>query len=172
MARVRRAPTDPEIAAAAQAEIAEHWRDGYASMLVDLLDVLRRTGFVDVRGFVQLARLTQFLERQTGRSFGSDFVAWRRWVWSLPYEPHPDYGEFKGLLYSRLDPRFAGFFEAPVAETIRLDEIQWGGVAVNGIPPLDHPAVTEGGAADYLADDNIVFGVFRHRCADVRCVAP
>ena len=37
---------DPATAEAAQAEIAAAWRDGYASMLVDLLDILSRTGFV------------------------------------------------------------------------------------------------------------------------------
>ncbi len=154
------ASTDPELATAAQAEIAASWRDGYAAMLVDLIDVFRRTGFADVRGFVQLARLTQFLEQQSGQSFGSDFVAWRRWVWSLPYEPHPEYGEFKGRLYAELDPRFGDFFVPPVASSIRLDEIQWGGVAVNGIPPLDHPDTIPAARADYLADDNVVFGLY------------
>ena len=150
---------DPATAESAQAEIAAAWRDGYASMLVDLLDILSRTGFVDPRGFVQLARLTEFLSAQTGQDFGSDIDAWKQWVWSLPYEPHPDYGRFKAILYARLDPRFAEFFGSPLAASIRLDEIQWGGVAVNGIPPLEHPAVVAAADADYLDDDNIVFGV-------------
>jgi hypothetical protein len=154
------ASVDATTAEAAQAEIAASWRDGYASMLVDLIDVLRRTGFVDVRGFIQLARLTQFLERQTGESFGDDFDAWRRWVWDHPYDPHPAYGEFKGLLYARLDPRFTDFFRPPVASSIRLEEIQWGGVPVNGIPPLDHPEVIDAAEAGYLDDGNIVFGIF------------
>jgi len=153
------ASLDPATAEAAQAEIAAHWRDGYASMLVDLIEILSRTGFVDPRGFVQLARLTGFLGEQTGQSFGNDLDAWTRWVWSLPYEPHPDYGEFKGRLFSRLDPRFADFFRPPVESSIRLDEIRWGGVAVNGIPPLEHPANVAAADAGYLDDDNIVFGI-------------
>lgn len=154
------ASLDAATAEAAQARLAASWRDGYASVLVDLIDVLRRTGFVDVRGFVQLARLTQFLEQQTGESFGDDFDAWHRWVWDHPYDPPAAYGEFKGLLYARLDPRFADFFRPPVTSSIRLDEIQWGGVAVNGIPPLDHPDVIDAPEADYLDDGNIVFGIF------------
>jgi hypothetical protein len=153
------ASTDATEAATAQAELAAGWRDGYAAMVVDLLDVLRRTGFVDPRGFVQLALLTRFLEQQTGQTFGSDVAAWRRWVWSLPYEPHSAYGEFKGLLFARLDPRFAAFFRPPVASSIRLDEIQWGGVEVNGIPPLDHPVTIPAADADYLAAGDIVFGI-------------
>jgi hypothetical protein len=153
------AAIDAEVAESARTELARSWSDGYAAPLVDLLDILQRTGFVDPRGFVQLARLTQFLEQQTGQRFGSDLVAWRRWVWSLPYAPPPAYGEFKAQLYARLDPRFSDFFRAPVSASIRLDEIQWGGVAVNGIPPLDHPELITADAADYLADSNVVFGL-------------
>jgi len=150
---------DTEVAREAQQEIAASWRDGYALMFVDMIDVLSRTGFVDPRGFVQLARLTQFLERQTGQSFGSDIASWRRWAWSLPYEPHPEYGAFKGTLLARLDPRFAAFFAAPVEASIRLDEIEWGGVGVNGIPPLDHPKLLPAEDAAYLDAGDIVFGL-------------
>jgi hypothetical protein len=153
------ASLDTERAASAQERIAAQWRDGYAAMIVDMLDQLRQTGFVDPRGFVRLARLTQFLEQQTGQSFGGDVEGWRRWLWSQPYAPHPDYGEFKGLLYADLDPRFRAFFRPPVDASIRLDEIQWGGVAVNGIPPLDHPSVVTVDRAGYLDDDNVVFGI-------------
>lgn len=44
-------------------------------------------------------------------------------------------------LYGRIDPRMRQFFPPGVAASIRLDEIDWGGVRVNGIPPLDHPRV-------------------------------
>jgi hypothetical protein len=150
---------DTDAAAAAQAELAASWRDGYAAPLVDLIDILSRAGFVNPSQFVQLARLAQFLERQTGQSFGPDVAAWRRWVWGLPYEPPAGYGEFKGRLYASLDPRFAQFFVPPVSSSIRLDEIQWGGVAVNGIPPLEQPRVIAAAQADYLDDDNVVFGI-------------
>ena len=153
------ASLDPETSSVARERIAAGWRDGYAAMIVDLIDLLRRTGFVDPTGFVQLARLSDFLARQTGQDFGTDIEAWRRWVWSLPYDPHPGYGEFKGLLYANLDPGFARFFSAPVESSIRLDEIQWGGVSINGIPPLDHPAVVDAASASYLADSDIVFGI-------------
>lgn len=151
---------DEDRAAPAQAEIAAGWRDGHAAMLVDLLDLVQRTGELNPRAFLPPARLTEFLEARTGQAFGDNLDAWRQWVWSLPYEPHPDYGEFKGRLYAVLDPRFTAFFRAPVKATIRLDEIQWGGVSVNGIPPLDHPEHVPAARARYLDEDNIVFGFF------------
>jgi hypothetical protein len=43
--------------------------------------------------------------------------------------------------------------------TIRLDEIDWGGVKVNGIPPLTAPKVISGGEADWLKDSHVVFGI-------------
>lgn len=42
---------------------------------------------------------------------------------------------------------------------IRLDEIRWGGVLQDGIPPLRQPNMILADDADYLADDNIVFGI-------------
>lgn len=151
---------DEERAAAARAEIAAGWRDGHAAMLVDLLDLVVRTGSFNPRAFARPRRLIRFLEAQTGQSFGSDLDAWRQWIWRRPYEPHANYADFKGRLYAQLDPRFAAFFEAADDALIRLDEIQWGGVAVNGIPPLDHPTHIAAADADYLDDGNVVFGFY------------
>lgn len=111
------------------------------------------------RGSPVRRRLVTFLERQTGRRFGDDLDGWRRWYWALPYEPHPDYAEFKGWLYARIDPRMRAFFPANARATIRLDEIDWGGVTVNGIPPLRDPKVLPVRDAGYLKDSHIVFGV-------------
>ncbi|MDQ3070979.1 MAG: DUF3179 domain-containing protein [Acidobacteriota bacterium] len=104
-------------------------------------------------------RLTAFLERQTGQRFGDDLRAWRRWIWRLPYAPHPDYASFKAELYARIDPRFRTFFPPGVKADIRLDEIDWGGVGVNGIPPLRSPRTIPSAEASWLRDGHIVFGI-------------
>jgi len=104
-------------------------------------------------------RIVRFLGKQTGQRFGDDLRAWRRWLWSRPYEPHPDHAIFKATLYAQVDPRMAGFFRPGGAAAIRLDEIDWGGVTVNGIPPLDHPAVLPSAEARFLKDGHNVFGV-------------
>ncbi len=104
-------------------------------------------------------RLMRFLERRTGQRFGDDLRAWRRWIWRRPYEPHPDILFFKSVLYGNIDPRMGSFFNPGATAKIRLDEVDWGGVKVNGIPPLDHSKVVPAAEARYLKNTNIVFGV-------------
>lgn len=104
-------------------------------------------------------RLIRFLAKQTRQRHGEDLRAWRRWMWSLPYDPHPDYALFKGILYARVDPRMAAFFPPGVRSLVRLDEVDWGGVPVNGIPLLDHPHHVAAAAARWLKDNHVVFGV-------------
>jgi len=104
-------------------------------------------------------RLTNFLERQTGKRFGDDLRAWRRWIWTLAGGDHPDYASFKAELYARIDPRFRAFFTPRVSTKIRLAEIDWGGVPLNGIPPLRSPKTLPAAQATWLRDGHIVFGI-------------
>ena len=104
-------------------------------------------------------RLIQFLERRTGKHFDPQLRSWRDWMWTLPYDPHPEYARFKGAVYSAIDPRMARFFPPGVRSLIRLDEVDWGGVQVNGIPPLYYPKVLPGSEAGYLKDGHLVFGL-------------
>ncbi len=124
----------------------------------------RRSGVVAVsatpagqRAHPARARLTRFLEQRTGQRFGDDLGSWREWTWKQPYEPHPDYMAFKAALYARVDPRMGRFFTNRA--TIRLDEIDWGGVGVNGIPPLVGPKVIPAAAATWLKDSHVIFGI-------------
>ncbi len=104
------------------------------------------------------ARLIRFLERQTRQRFGDDLRKWREWMWAQPYEPHPGYLAFKASVYrGAVEPRMGNFFAN--TSTIRLDEIDWGGVKVNGIPPLRSPRHVRAGDASWLRDSHIVFGV-------------
>lgn len=106
------------------------------------------------------SRLIGFLEKQTHKRFDSSLNGWRAWMWSLPYEPHPDYARFKGMVYGGgVDVRMQRFFPPGAKSLIRLDEIDWGGVTVNGIPPLYYPKVLAAAEARFLRDGNVVFGV-------------
>ena len=136
-------------------QLGAQWRDSYAGIVWDLAWLLRPPG----QGFVHFFTLIGFLQEQTGQRFGGDLAGWQQWIWSQPYDPHPDHAFFKGQWYSRIDPRFAEFFPRGATSLIRLDEIEWGGVAVNGIPPLEYPARLDAAAAGYLADGHIVFGI-------------
>ena len=77
--------------------------------------------------------------------------------------PHASFGTFKLAMLLRVDPRFelfiAPYLAEPQAQKIRLEEITWGGVQVDGIPPLDNPARIPATEADYLLDEDLVFGV-------------
>ncbi len=143
---------DDDHAEAALEQIAASWRDGYTGIIRDLIR------FIDPSMKVW-RRLMSFLEDQTGQRFRRDLSRVQHWMWEQPYDPHPDLALFKGELYGQIDPRFLEFFPPGVKATIRLDEIDWGGVRANGIPPLVYPQTLAAADAEYLDDDHIVFGI-------------
>jgi len=86
------------------------------------------------------------------------------WIEGHPeFLAHPSYRQIKLDLLQRVDPNFLRFLDdaRSTAENmdIRLEEIVWGGVRVDGIPALESPAMIEAAAADYLLDDDLVFGI-------------
>ena len=62
----------------------------------------------------------------------------------------------KGNYWAGIDPRFAEFLQSDYPSRIRTEEIQWGGVLVDGIPALDQPAMLTAADADYLNPDDAV----------------
>jgi len=73
------------------------------------------------------------------------------WQQGHPEFPsHPGYAAFLTDLLVRIDLQFRRFVYDGVAHDIRLEEITWGGVVVDGIPALDNPAMTSSSAASYL----------------------
>ncbi len=77
--------------------------------------------------------------------------------------PHPSYRQIKLDSLRRIDPAFMRFLDGersdPAKMTIRLEEITWGGVKVDGIPSLDNPRLIGAAEASYLVDDDLVFGI-------------
>ena len=77
--------------------------------------------------------------------------------------PHKSYKTLKLELFDRIDTRFQNFLGGDRGDQanmdIRLEEITWGGVRVDGIPSLDNPDLIAAGDADYMLDDDLVFGV-------------
>lgn len=142
--------TNPVAAKASLERIRAGWRDAYTAPLLEL------AGFVPVLS-VQTEVMAQ-VERTTGRRSGG-LNAHYEWLWERTPGEHPDYAEFKAALYEQLDPRFREYFGKERKTIIRLDEIRWGGVWRDGIPPLKNPKMIPAKQATYLADDNIVFGV-------------
>ena len=104
--------------------------------------------------------LLRELSKETGQNFGRDTNRWFRWMWNEPAVDPQGYDEFKAEFYERIDPRFGTYFRnRGNTATIRLDEVRWGGVRQDGIPPLRNPKMLKAADANYLDKDDVVFGI-------------
>jgi len=72
--------------------------------------------------------------------------------------PHPTFRTLKFRWLGNTDKRFLAFL-SDAEMKIRLEEIVWGGVLVDGIVSLDRPAMIGAAQADYLLAEDLVFGV-------------
>ena len=140
----------------------------------DSLAALRSRGNPDVSAAMILAlRYKRYAAMDLSAALeditGHEALGWFDWmVWqeaNPEIEPHPSFTELKLEVLRRLDPNFLRFFRSDWADPgkmkVRLEEITWGGVAVDGIPSLDHPKLIAAAEAeaDDLLDDDLVFGV-------------
>jgi len=134
------------------AELAERWSPAYIAPTLEIFN------FIPDREIRRA--LLKHLSESTGQSFGRDINAWYRWLWNEPEIKVAGYDNFKAEFYSAIDPKFAKYFRnRGNTSQIRLDEIRWGGVVQDGIPPLRQPKMLRAKDADYLEDDNVVFGI-------------
>jgi hypothetical protein len=103
--------------------------------------------------------VAEALRKLTGEDLGSDFDSWHSWLGRHPQHPVlPDYDRWKGLMLARVDNRFTEFFYRDVPARVPLSGAVWGGVLVDGIPPLNDPLFVNAAEADYLLDDDVVLG--------------
>jgi len=128
------------------------WNDGYIPMLLDVMYMSTRN--VDRKPIVKL------IEKKTRKKFGNDIFEWLEWIWNKDQQILPYQGDWMAKIYKNIDPRFERYFkERTESSLIRLDEVRWGGVQQDGIPPLRNPRMLPATAANYLEDDHIVFGI-------------
>lgn len=81
-------------------------------------------------------KLWEVPEKKTKQNLDRDFHAMMmRWLWKQDFNMHPYYTAFKAKLHAPIDDQFHWWFYLGLRHTIRLDEIIWGGVTVDGIPP-------------------------------------
>jgi hypothetical protein len=142
---------DPTRAAAALAYLDQNWHEGFVAMGLDIIRFLRTPTVA--------ATLVSIMERRTGESHGFDLDGWYRWLWRRDPTPHREYVAFRRTLYGLIDERFEAYFDDGRRSTIRLDEVIWGGVRQDGIPPLRQPTMIGAEDAGYLADTDVVFGL-------------
>lgn len=155
-------------------EIASHSNDimfGIPQMSAHAQNELRERGNPDVVPLLTMAvryrgpdpSVLRTLSMLTGEDIGN----WRdAMLWQEAHpevQPHSSYRALKLDVLNRIDPNFSQFLgenlSLPENLDIRLEEITWGGVKVDGIPSLDNPELIPAADADYLADTDLVFGV-------------
>lgn len=131
--------------------IGKNWVPSFTPMMIEAIYLSNSPKFT--------AKMVNLLEEKTGQKYGYELDKWYEWIWNKPEETHPQYADFKSLLYRLIDPKFAGYFSSDRTSKIRLDEVRWGGVRQDGIPPLRNPKMISAKEAKYLDDSNIVFGI-------------
>jgi hypothetical protein len=99
------------------------------------------------------------LQQLTGQDNGPRWHDWVLWMQVNPTEPFAKNELFLEAVTKRLDKNFNVFFYADIERNIRLDEIVWGGVRKDGIPALTNPDLIEANQADYIRDNELVFGI-------------
>ena len=91
---------------------------------------------------------------------GTTWHDWMLWQEAHPeIEPFAGFDAYKADAMALIDENFRLFLGPGVKHEIRLEEIAWGGVRKDGIPALINPTHTGAREADYLEDDELVFGV-------------
>lgn len=134
--------------------IDKHWKSEYEIIVLELFYFN-----FDNRYGLELLRL---LEKHTHKKFGYDINKWYDYIWSKEERLIDDYHVFKAYLHQNIDFHFKQYFlkrQDNTLRSIRLDEIRWGGVKQDGIPPLRHPKMIAANDAKYLQNNHIVFGI-------------
>ena len=137
-------------------EIARTNEKRYIAPLIDLLR------FVGSRQ--DLAAILKTLEKLTGKNWSNSSEPWEQLtIWygeHTELQPPPGYTGWKGNLHAQLiDPRFHDFLYDGAPATVRIEEVVWGGVKVDGIPALVNPRMIPAAEANYLTEAEPVFGV-------------
>ena len=99
------------------------------------------------------------LKELTGKDFGKNWFEWMVWWQENPTEPFANYEIYLKKVFKRIDKNFDIFFYPNIEYKIRLEEILWGGVRKDGIPALTNPKLIPASEADYITDNELVFGI-------------
>lgn len=143
---------EPEVVNRSLNAIKQNWDPSLISMSLELISYSR-----DQQVNTELMALIRSSSKQDDIVNVND---WYQWLWNEPIDLDSNYSNFKANLYFAIDYRFETYFRnRQHLAIIRLDEIRWGGVKQDGIPPLRNPKMISAKKATYLDDDNVVFGI-------------
>ncbi len=140
----------------ALARIVRSDDERFAAVLIELL--WARDTRILPRGLEYL-EYHDALEAITEGGVGPNRHYWVQWYGASDLAPPPGFTGWKGRLMSVIDEQFGEFLSDEHAAAIRVEEILWGGVRVDSIPPLEHPNMLAPESVDYLEPDEAVFGI-------------
>ena len=102
----------------------------------------------------------QLLEDLSGERLGGRYRDWFLYVGGRDdLTPPPGYVAWKGEVFSRIDPVYRRILGPGTKVRLRLREVQWGGVPLDGIPAIDDPESVPADTARFMRDTDTVFGV-------------
>jgi len=132
--------------------LENNWEDGMIAPLTEIMRFGNST--------IQAYKINDFLRDKKGEeNYG--FFDWMKWTWDNKPPVEPYYFELKAYVHEHIDDKFPKYFEGRSEQaSIRLEEVVWGGVKQDGIPPLRNPKLLNANEADYLADSDVVFGAY------------
>lgn len=106
------------------------------------------------------AELLEVLRALAGEDAGKDYHGWVELVGRrTELTDRAGYMAWKLSLLDRIDPAYRKIFYPGAPARIRLEEVVWGGVKLDGIPSLEDPPRVAASEARFLTDRELVFGV-------------
>ena len=133
-------------------EMKNNWSDSFTPPLIELIRLSNDQLLVN--------QINSLLQERFEQSHVV-FYDWVQWLWQKDINNEDFYFKFKSELYKNIDPVFYSYFKNRKEQSIiRLDEVLWGGVKQDGIPPLRMPKLLSVDEASYLNDSDIVFGFY------------
>lgn len=128
------------------------WKEEYIIMLLDVAYITNSRTIS--------SEALRILREKTGKKYYKNIAKWFEWIWNKEQKIIPLYADWQALIYQNLDPKFDKYFRNRTEQSlIRLDEVKWGGVEQDGIPPLRNPKMISADDAKYLGGKNVVFGI-------------
>ena len=109
-----------------------------------------------------LGQAIDTLTALTGQDFDFDRRLWREWVGPRmdEYAPPSEYPRWKVDSLALIDPAIGAILEPGITRSrVDLTEVVWGGVRLDGIPPLEQPPHILPEQATWLWPGDRVFGV-------------
>lgn len=141
----------------------------FIAPFIDLLGAAE----ADIVPEVPVDASVQVLQKLSDKQIGAEYAAWLEWYGGTDLEAPPGYLGWKGILYSRLDPRYGLIFRDEVQSRVRPVEMIWRGIGYDDVLPLNAPKLLDARRGAYLDRDAPVFGVTvngEHRAYPLRII--